>query len=195
MWSRVTLYKYLRCQVFNTGSNFNYLSKSWFPLSRIFYVRTCVKLTFKNNIEAMYDRSHVSVKVEPRSSSRLISTLYFLPLFYLRALTGGAKNASVEIHPNVTYVSRMCLYGLLSTWLSRTLLAALPVHRIEIPCRAFPEGSVHDFGYRLKTLITLEQVITSVVEKKNNHDEQNFEAYWKITSLQTYMRHFIHRQK
>ena len=135
MWSRVTLCKYLRYQVFTTGSNFNYLSTSWFPLSRIFYVRTCVKLTFKNNIEAKYERSHVSVKVEPRSTSRLISTLYFLPLFYLRALTCGAKNASVEIHPNVTYVSRMCLYGLLSTWLS----AALHVHRIEIPYRAFPE--------------------------------------------------------
>ena len=108
-------------------------------LLQIATVHTCVKLTFKNNIEATYERSHVSVKVEPRSSSRLISTLYFLPLFYLRALTCGAKNASVEIHPNVAYVSRMCLYGLLSTWLSRTLLAALHVHRIEIPCRAFPE--------------------------------------------------------
>ena len=140
MWSRVTLYKHLRYQVFTTESNFNYLSESWFPLSRIFYVRTCVRLRLKNNhIEAMSERSHVSVKVEPRSSWRLISTLYFLPLVYLCALTCEAKNASVEIHPNVTYVSRMCLYGLLSTWLSRTLLAALHVHRIEIPYRAFPE--------------------------------------------------------
>ena len=31
----------------------------------------------------------------------------------------------------------------------------------------------------LKALITLEQVITSVVEKKNNLNEQNFEVYWK----------------
>ena len=40
-------------------------------------------------------------------------------------------------------------------------------------------GSVHEF-YRLKALITLEQVITSVVEKKNNLMEQNFdgEANW-----------------
>ena len=29
----------------------------------------------------MYERSHVSVKVEPRSTSRLRSTLYILPLF------------------------------------------------------------------------------------------------------------------
>ena len=29
---------------------------------------------FANKIEAMYERSHVSVKVEPRSTSRLIST-------------------------------------------------------------------------------------------------------------------------
>ena len=33
----------------------------------------------------------------------------------------------------------MCLYGHLCTRLSRTPLAALHVHRIEIPYRAFPE--------------------------------------------------------
>ena len=32
----------------------------------------------------MYERSHVSVKVEPSSTSRLVSTLYILPLFYLK---------------------------------------------------------------------------------------------------------------
>ena len=53
----------------------------------------------------------VSVKVETRSTSGLTSTLYILPLFYLRALMSGAKNALVEIHPNVTYVSRIYLYG------------------------------------------------------------------------------------
>ena len=37
---------------------------------------------------------------------------------------------------------------------------------------------VHEF-YRLKALITLEQVTTSVVEKKNNLNELNFEVYWK----------------
>ena len=31
-------------------------------------------------------------------------------------------------------------------------------------------------------LITLEQLITSVVEKKNNLNEQNFEVYWKSGS-------------
>ena len=51
----------------------------------------------------MYERSHVSVKVEPRSTSRLIWTLYIFPLFYLRdlnlrALTCVAKNVSVEIN-------------------------------------------------------------------------------------------------
>ena len=39
---------------------------------------------FENKIEAMNERSDVSVKVEPRSTSRLFSTLYILPLFYLR---------------------------------------------------------------------------------------------------------------
>ena len=55
-----------------------------FPLSRNLYVRTRVKFTFANEIEAMYERSHVRVKVEPLSTSRLISTLYVLTLFYLR---------------------------------------------------------------------------------------------------------------
>ena len=45
---------------------------------------TCVKFTFANKIEAMSERSHVSVKVESRSTSRLISTIYILPLSYLR---------------------------------------------------------------------------------------------------------------
>ena len=48
----------------------------------------------------------------------------------------GAKNATVEIHPNVTYVARMCLY--------RTLYYHAPylqprLQNIEIPYRAFPE--------------------------------------------------------
>ena len=61
-----------------------------------------------------------------------------------------------------------------------TLLAALHVHRIEIPYRAFPNGLVQEF-YRLKVLIILEQLITSVVKKKkNNLNEQNFKVYRKI---------------
>ena len=42
----------------------------------------------------------------------------------------------------------------------------------------FRNGSVHEL-YRLKALITLEQVITSVVEKKNNLNKHNFEVYRK----------------
>ena len=71
-------------------------------MSRNFYVRMCVKFTFANKIEETRERSLVSVKVEPRSTSRLISALFILPLFYLRdynlrALTNVTKNASVEI--------------------------------------------------------------------------------------------------
>ena len=43
---------------------------------RNFYLRTFVKFTFANRIEAMYERSQLSVKVGPCSTSRLISTLY-----------------------------------------------------------------------------------------------------------------------
>ena len=63
----------------------------------------------------MYGRSHVSVKVEPRSTSRLISTLYILPLFdlrdyNLRALTRVAKNASVEINLKTDTIELLCKF-------------------------------------------------------------------------------------
>ena len=38
---------------------------------------------FANKIEAMYKRSDVSIKVESRSTSHLMSTIYILPLTYL----------------------------------------------------------------------------------------------------------------
>ena len=45
-------------------------SEGCFPLSRNFYVRTCVKFPFANTkIEAMHERSLVTVKVEPHSTS------------------------------------------------------------------------------------------------------------------------------
>ena len=42
----------------------------------------CVKFTFAYYIKAVHERSLVSVKVEPRSTSRLNSALFILPLFY-----------------------------------------------------------------------------------------------------------------
>ena len=50
---------------------------------RVFFVRTCVKFTLANILEAMHERLHVSVKVEPHSTSRLSSALFILPIFYL----------------------------------------------------------------------------------------------------------------
>ena len=51
----------------------------------------------------MHERSLVSVKVEPRLTSRLISALFISPLFHLRdqnlrALMCLAKNGAVEIN-------------------------------------------------------------------------------------------------
>ena len=62
----------------------------------------------------------------------------------------------------------------------RTLLAALHVYRTEIPYRAFPE----QVGPRILSLSVdyFEQLITSVVEKKKNLNEENFKVYWKIGS-------------
>ena len=71
--------------------------KGWYPMSRNFNVRTCVKVTFANKIEAMHERSLVSVKVEHRSTFKL-STFYVIKI--LRALTCVAKFASVEINLN-----------------------------------------------------------------------------------------------
>ena len=59
----------------------------------------------------MYVRSHVSVKVEPRSTSRLISTLFILSLFYLRDLNWRvlmcvANNVSVDVNLKMTLYGR-----------------------------------------------------------------------------------------
>ena len=77
-------------------------------MSRNFYVRTCVKFTFANEIEAVYERSLVSVKVEPRSTtlSLKLSTFYLASILFTwlkftcvtvryRALPCVSKNASV----------------------------------------------------------------------------------------------------
>ena len=84
------------------------MPKGWFPVSRNFYVRTCVKFTFANEIEAVYERSLVSVKVEPRSTtlSLKLSTFYLASILFTwlkftcvtvryRALPCVSKNASV----------------------------------------------------------------------------------------------------
>ena len=67
----------------------------------------------------------------------------------------------------------MCLYDHLCTRLSRTLLAALHVHRIEIPYRAFPER----VGPRILLLESVDYFGTSDYfsgRKNNNLNEQNF---------------------
>ena len=65
-------------------------------MPRISYVRTCA-----DKVEAMHERTLVSVKVEPRPISSLSSALFYLASIYLPdknlpALTCLAKNASVE---------------------------------------------------------------------------------------------------
>ena len=61
-----------------------------------------------------------------------------------------------------------------------TLLAALHVHRIEIPYQAFPER----VGPRILSLESVDYFGTtdhfSGRKKKNNLNEQNFKVYWKI---------------
>ena len=76
----------LRFEVHVCAARPRFSCEGWFPVSRYFYVRTCVKFTIGNKIEAMHERSLDSVKVEPRSTSRLSSAIFILPLFYLRDL-------------------------------------------------------------------------------------------------------------
>ena len=77
------------------------------PVDHGHNLRSCAyvrKIYFRKwNRGNVWKVARISVKVEPRSTSRLISTLYILPLVYLRdenlrALTCVAKNASVEIN-------------------------------------------------------------------------------------------------
>ena len=58
-------------------------SKGWFPPWRNFYVRTCVKFTFANKIEAMYERSHVSLKVANSLNFTFnLNTLYLASILF-----------------------------------------------------------------------------------------------------------------
>ena len=72
----------------------------------------------------MHESSLVSVKVEPRLTSRLSSALFILPLFYLRdynlrALMCVAKNASVDSNLQ----SSLCVWGARNGPVVRTLLS------------------------------------------------------------------------
>ena len=59
-----------------------FVNKGRFPVSRNFYLRTCIKFTFANKIEATHERSFVNVNIEPRSSpclsSAVLTCLYFI---------------------------------------------------------------------------------------------------------------------
>ena len=59
--------------------------KDRFPLSRNFHVSTHVNCTRVNEIEAVYGRSRVNVKVERGQLLHLRVTFHTLPLFYQRA--------------------------------------------------------------------------------------------------------------
>ena len=63
----------------------------------------------------------------------------------------------------------------------RTLLAALHVHGIEVPYRAFPER----IGPRILSLESVDYFgrtdhFSVRKKEKNNLKEQNFKVYWKI---------------
>ena len=86
-----------------------------------------LKFTSANKIEVMYERLHVSVKVKTRSTSCLISTLNILPLLLFIYVI------KIRMYHGCVHTGTFVLdYHALR-------LAALHVHRIEIPYRAFLE--------------------------------------------------------
>ena len=73
-------------------------AKGWFPLTRNFYVGTYVTFTFAYGIEAVHERSLVGKKVKPRSTSRLISTLYILSLLHFTCVKVRSQKRVREIN-------------------------------------------------------------------------------------------------
>ena len=105
-----------------------------YPLSRNFYVRTCVKFAFANKIKAMYERPHVQLcKRKSRNSLNLtfnLNTLYLNTsiLFTLLKFTCVNVRSQKRVSGNLTL--RMChgrVYtGSFALNYPRTLLAAPP---------------------------------------------------------------------
>ena len=160
-----------------------------YPLSRNFYVRTCVKFTFANKIEAMCERSHVQL-CKRKSRNSLNLTFNLNHLYLASILFTWLKFMCINVWSRKTRqwkstrTLRMC-HGCFDTGsfeldYPRTLLAVLHVHRIEIPYRAIPER----VGPRFLSLESVDYFGTtdhfSDWKKKNNLNEKNFKVYWKI---------------
>ena len=149
----------LRCEVVSHFINtwdIRYLllettsSTCWFPVSRDFYVRTFVKFTFANNYRGNVWK--VARKRKSRNSLNFTFNLNTLQTLCLAStfFTWLKFTCVKYVFVSDVFIRYLC------TWLSRTLLAALHVYRIEIPnLSLFRNRSVHEF-YRLKVLITLE---------------------------------------
>ena len=74
----------------DSGKFYNYADiqilvfKGWFPLLRNFSVRTHLKFTRVNEIEAIYERPRVNEELSDVQLLPLRVTFHTLPLFYLR---------------------------------------------------------------------------------------------------------------
>ena len=79
-------------------------TEGWFPLSHNFSLRTHVKFTLVNEIEVMYERPRVNVKVERGSTFTFTRDLpYIVSILFTRVnkiyVRKARKNyATVEIH-------------------------------------------------------------------------------------------------
>ena len=69
--------------MFHVGLRGYKASKSGFPLSRNFHVRTHVNFTRVNKIEVMYDRPRVNVKVERGSTFAFTRDLPYIAFISL----------------------------------------------------------------------------------------------------------------
>ena len=151
MWSRVVLYKYLRYQVFTTGSNFNYLSKAWFPLSRNFYVR-------KINV-CKWNRGNVLKVARKRKSRKSLNFTFNLKFLDLASIL-------------FTWLKFTCV-----NVRSQKRVSGNPPQRYvcvtDMFVRAAFLESVHYFG-------TSDYFSGRKKKEKNNLNDQNFKVYWKI---------------
>ena len=150
-----------------------------YPLSRNFLV-TSVKFAFAIKIKAKYERPHVQLcKSKSRNSLNLtfyLNTLYLTSILFTWLKTRQWKSALT------LGMCHGCVYtGSSELDYPRTLLVLHShVHRIEIPCRAFPER----VGPRVLSLESVDYFGATDHfrgrKKKNNLNEQNCKVYWKI---------------
>ena len=136
-----------------------------------------------NKFTLLYARFNWSIFVVVKMWSRVAlykNTCQRYQWFNLRLLLEAISTTRLKLR-----MCHGCVYtsSFAGNRLSGTLLAALLVHRIEIPYQAFPERVGPRIPSYRKRWLTLVQVITSVVEKTNNLNKQKIRGLLENQNL------------